>query len=224
MAFMRLSSLLGTRRIASKLHGKQTIDNEDWTDASSDDDVASGPNARTQMSPLPYLLDRDLPPCGPIPQVAYQNVNNRLRKLWTSRAGTSLHSLTLPAICNMLLAELEQEAKVFLSTSLQGTRDCEPRCREDVFTYEIRWARYFVREAKALEARKEMTDDELEKQDFQDRLYPIPKDLEITVKNSANRRTVYGMWTKWHQMKRRAVGKDETDPGLSAVVRDVATA
>jgi hypothetical protein len=158
---------------------------------------------------VPALFCPDLPPCGLIPQVAYRNVNERLRELWSENASTHPNSPTLSSICDMLKDDLEDESEAYPPESLRLTQQRMPWRREEVFAYEVRWAGYFAREADVLERRLKMDESELEKQDFKDRLFPIPKELRIVVKNSANRKTILDLWTKWHA-KKRVIGRDMT--------------
>lgn len=153
---------------------------------------------------VPHLLSLGLPPCGLISQIAYENINTRLRTLWLHHTATHHNSPSLVDICTSLHGALAAEADVSPPnlTNNFATHDRTPWRREDVFAYEIRWSKYFVREAKMLEKALGMAEMEREKLQLMDRLYPIPKELRIVVKKRENKKGVMDAWTVWHKGKR----------------------
>ena len=62
--------------------------------------------------------------------------------------------------------------------------------------------------------RATMSEEELEKQDFRDKLHPIPKELDIYIRKSCNKKIVLDSWKTWHQMKRRVVLPEDADVGM----------
>jgi len=163
---------------------------------------------------VPALLHDQLPPCGLYPQVAYENVIRRLRKIWFQRAVQDANNVPVVEICNWILQDLRIEAEDSPPGTECGTKQRQPWRREDVFRYEICWTQYFVREAEVLEMRATMSEEELEKQDFRDKLHPIPKELDIYIKKSCNKKTVLDSWKAWHQMKRRVVLSQDAGFGV----------
>jgi hypothetical protein len=57
-----------------------------------------------------------------------------------------------------------------------------------------------------------MTEKELDKQEFLEKLYPIPKELDIHVKNNLNKEWVLNLWKAWHHQKRGT--EPQTGTGL----------
>jgi hypothetical protein len=110
------------------------------------------------------------------------------------------------------MEDLDAEAEESPPSSELGTKKRQPWRREDVFRYELCWARYFVREAELFERRTEMTEQELDEQHFMDRLYPIPKDLKIYLKNNLNKKRVLELWKTWHHKKRGTMPQGHADP------------
>jgi hypothetical protein len=127
-------------------------EDEEWSDIGSED---SKSNTRTETndSPrrgervytqeeralLPYmptLFSDDLPPCGLIPQIAYENVVQRLRKLWLQRAVDHPVNIHVLDLCKQVAEELSEEADDQPVDSQLGTKARRPWRRENVFKYE----------------------------------------------------------------------------------------
>lgn len=161
---------------------------------------------------MPALLNDNLPPCGLYPQLAYENVVRRLRKIWLQRAVQDHTNVPLVEICNWILQDYKIEAEDSPPGTEYLTRQRQPWRREEVFRYEIRWAQYFVREAEVMEKRSTMSKEDLGMQDFRDKLQPIPRELGIYIRKSGYKKTVLELWMAWHQDKRREV--PAVDAGL----------
>ncbi|KAI2487827.1 hypothetical protein Ptr902_01960 [Pyrenophora tritici-repentis] len=224
-----LSQMLGRNRTASDGSPFTAQDDPDWSDTSESEDFvpSSDKNGRPrdgnrvsleqERALLPYmpaLLDDRLPPCGLQPQVAYENVVRRLRKIWLQRAVQDANNVPLVEICKWILQDLKIEAEDSPVGSEYRTKQRQPWRREDVFKYEICWAKYFVREAEVLEQRKSMSEEDLAKQDFRDKLHPIPRELDIYVQKSCNKKNVLNSWKAWHERKRQPVGSRDTGLGV----------
>lgn len=113
---------------------------------------------------VPTLFSTALPPCGLLPQLAYENIVHRLRALWLSRSQNPSANLSVTSLCRVILADLKTEEDQPVSQALNPWR------RSSVFAYEVRWARYFVREAETMDKRPTMTEKQADKQDFMDRM------------------------------------------------------
>jgi hypothetical protein len=113
---------------------------------------------------VPTLFSTALPPCGLVPQLAYENIVHRLRALWLSRSQNPSANLSVTSLCRVILADLKTEEDQPISQALKPWR------RSSVFAYEVRWARYFVREAETMDKRPTMTEKQADKQDFMDRM------------------------------------------------------
>lgn len=113
---------------------------------------------------VPTLCSTALPPCGLLPQLAYENIVHRLRALWLSRSQNPSANLSVTSVCRIVLADLKTEEDQPVSQPLNPWR------RSSVFAYEVRWARYFVREAETMDKRPTMTEKQADKQDFMDRM------------------------------------------------------
>jgi hypothetical protein len=79
---------------------------------------------------------------------------------------------------------------------------------------------YFMREADKLEKGPRMNEAELDKQEFMEKLFPIPKELGIFVKNNLNKESVMGMWRAWHHKKRGTEPQDGTGLGVGGARDD----
>ncbi|CAN9433883.1 unnamed protein product [Alternaria alternata] len=201
------------------MHGSR--EDEDWCDVSGEaipkedskpavdpqdvDGTSDGKEVEKDTS-MPTLFSTALPPCGLLPQLAYDNMVHRLRALWLSRSQNPSANLSVLSLCRIVLADLKTEEDQPVSQPLNPWR------RSSVFAYEVRWARYFVREAETMDKRPGMTEKQADKQDFMDRMYPIPKELKIVVANRKNQKQVLDLWKEWHHGKRGTV--ETEDPGL----------
>ncbi|KAI4702774.1 hypothetical protein J4E89_010308 [Alternaria sp. Ai002NY15] len=186
--------------------------------------VIASPDARRSRwltdRAVPILFSNDLPPCGLLPQLAYENTVRRLRKLWLERAHQESADIPLPSLCRLVLDDLKAEEEELPAGSQAGTKNRTPWRRETVFQYELRWAKYFVREAETAEKRVTMTEKQLDKQDFMDKMYPIPKELKIYVNNKKNQKMVSDMWKEWHHKKRGTVEQESAGLGVRGAKDD----
>ncbi|KAH7348110.1 hypothetical protein BKA66DRAFT_505094 [Pyrenochaeta sp. MPI-SDFR-AT-0127] len=161
------------------------------------------PVDETKLLPqIPSLFSKDLPPCGPIPQVAYENVNNRLRKRWLQCTVENPANVSIFHICTVVNEDLEAENQRLSTGSERDGKALKPWRRQNVFQYELRWAKYFMREAEMIMKIPSMSTEEWEKQEFVNRMFPIPKGLRIYIKNTANKKSILELWTAWHSIKR----------------------
>ncbi|KAL1793784.1 hypothetical protein ACET3X_008766 [Alternaria dauci] len=201
------------------MHGSR--EDEEWCDVANEDipkmdaepaghaqdvDGASGKNGDAGDTSMPTLFSTNLPPCGLLPQLAYENIVHRLRALWHECSQNPSANISVPSLCREVLDALKTEEDQPVSQTLNPYR------RPSVFMYEIRWARYFMREAETMEKRPGMTEKQADKQDFMDRMYPIPKELKIVVANRKNQKQILDLWKAWHHGKRGTV--ETEDPGL----------
>jgi len=208
---------------------------DEWTDVSDDiaglgldghgkpDDESNKPLSEEELALLPnmpILFSNDLPPCGLLPQLAYENTVRRLRKLWLERAHQESADIPLPSLCRLVLDDLKAEEEELPAGSQAGTKNRTPWRRETVFQYELPWAKYFVREAETAEKRVTMTEKQLDKQDFMDKMYPIPKELKIYVNNKKNQKMVSDMWKEWHHKKRGTVEQESAGLGVGGAKDD----
>ncbi|KNG45134.1 actin-related protein 2 3 complex subunit 4 [Stemphylium lycopersici] len=184
---------------------------------SSSSSVPAVPSLTPQ---LPALFGIDLPPCGPIPQVAYENVVLRLRKMWLQHANTRPVNTPVLGICQWILEDYKAEEDESPAGSLRRTQRRTPWRREEVFKYELCWAKYFVREAEALERRGGMMEMEREKLEFVEKLYPVPKELHIYVRKAPNQKVVWEMWKGWQKKKRGSVATRDAQEGVERVRQD----
>ncbi|OAL50958.1 hypothetical protein IQ07DRAFT_679292 [Pyrenochaeta sp. DS3sAY3a] len=159
---------------------------EQGNDGSGDDEnwvTDSEGNDSMELEPYPPLLSTTLPPCGTIPQLAYQNLVTRLRARWLQHArrasvGGSEPMPSLLEMCKTMQSDVQAEKawlvysnrKTDFSVSMASETNVKspPRKsgkppkdfiwrRQDVWLFELRWARYFVREAlDAQEIQEEM--------------------------------------------------------------------
>lgn len=108
---------------------------------------------------VPTLFDTTLPPAGPIVQIAYSNVNKRLREMWLRYRGL----WSVSDVCHAVRANLENEAArcppFKHGEVLHGMWVRVPWRREVVFFYELRWVEYFVHEAEGVHPRIKPADD-----------------------------------------------------------------
>jgi hypothetical protein len=138
---------------------------------------------------MPSLLDTTFPPCGLNASIAYENVLHRLRLLWLhTPAPTSLLSL-----CETVELALAHDN---IMSSLKPYR------RLAVFINELRWIKYFIREAGVAQEWDKMSIQEKHKQEFMERMYTVPKELGILFKKKQNREGVLGKWEVWNAVKR----------------------
>jgi hypothetical protein len=140
---------------------------------------------------LPSLFSTTLPPCGYDLQLAYQNVLHRLRRLYLlSPATARLHQIVNRAI---------------FVTDDEVAPDTPPGawCRKSVLASEDKWCCYFTREAVAQEQWKDMSAEEREKQRLVDKMYPIPRQLEIVLRDRRNTKGLHKLWAEWHEERRR---------------------
>lgn len=65
---------------------------------------------------VPAIFGKDLPPCGPEVQVAYENVNTRLRKHWLAHRGHQ----PVVEVCNVVKEELVNQNFLFPAFTIKG--------------------------------------------------------------------------------------------------------
>jgi hypothetical protein len=155
---------------------------------------------------MPALFSTDLPPCGHEVQVAFQNVVHRLRRVWLATSppedpDTSIRN-TL-GVCTIVQHKLNSESVDYASLLSVAHGHLSPWRRASVFHYEVNWIAYFVREAQLMEKWPSLSVAEKEKQDFANRMYLIPKELGILVRNREVRKKIMEMWRVWNEGKRR---------------------
>jgi hypothetical protein len=131
-----------------------------------------------------------------------------MRKLWVQHATDHSVNIHISKICKKVVEDLCTEAENQPIDSQLDTKARRPWRRKNVFKYEISWATYFTREAELFERRPKMNEQELDKQEFMEKLFPIPKELGIYVENNLNKEWVFGMWRAWHHKKRGTVPQD----------------
>jgi hypothetical protein len=120
----------------------------------------------------------------------------------------------------LILDDLKAEEEKTSAGKEAGTKNRTPWRREIVFQYELRWAKYFVREAETVEKRAKMTEKQLDKQDFMDKMFPIPKELKIYVNNKKNQKMVSDLWKDWHHKKRGTVEQESAGLGVGGARDD----
>ena len=143
---------------------------------------------------MPSLFSTTLPPCGYDLQLAYQNVLHRIRTLYLSSPpstplSTLIHTISTALTTESILPPMYR-----------------PYRRPPVFTNELRWIKYFAREASVREKWGNMSADERDKQRFLDRMYPVPKELGVVVRLRRNGRGGRGGWEEWGVGKRGDFG------------------
>ncbi|KAF5844484.1 hypothetical protein GGP41_007514 [Bipolaris sorokiniana] len=162
-----------------------------------------------ELALLPYmppLFGCELPPCGLMPQIAYQNVVQRLRKWWLLRAKETPTEISLTYICEKVFDDLLDESEKLPFGKANNTTRRTPWRREQVFKFEPCWAHYFVLEARQMNERSSTTAMKQETRDAHPEAeYGIPMTLGIHVKNPANREHVCHLWREWHKKKRRPI-------------------
>lgn len=155
---------------------------------------------------VPPLFGCELPPCGLMPQIAYQNVVQRLRKWWLLRAKETPTEISLTYICEKVFDDLLDESEKLPFGKANNTTRRTPWRREQVFKFEPCWAHYFVLEARQMNERSSTTAMKQETRDAHPEAeYGIPMTLGIHVKNPANREHVCHLWREWHKKKRRPI-------------------
>ncbi|KAH7074823.1 hypothetical protein BKA63DRAFT_322200 [Paraphoma chrysanthemicola] len=162
---------------------------------------------------MPSLFSKTLPPCGLEIQIAYQNMVHRLRLSWLHYVARteSTENVPLHSLCAEIKRRLELEQNRDPIGALQKTGERTPWRRETVFQFELRWADYFVREAEMMQRWPNLCEAERERQEFMHRLYPIPKELEIIIKNKDIKREIIALWNRWNDEKRRDLDTDDDE-------------
>jgi hypothetical protein len=157
--------------------------------------------AAQRLTTMPALLSAALPPCGLELQIAYQNVIHRLRLLWLQTPAPT----TLLSLCETIDLALAHE-----NASSRPT----PWRRATVFAHELRWIKYFVREAAVAEEWGNMTTEEKRKQELIERMYTMPKELGINFRKKENRKRMLELWEAWNAEKRADRSQlEENDEG-----------
>lgn len=170
---------------------------------------------------MPSLFGKDLPPCGPEIQLAYENVNKRLRKQWLADLGAT----SALDVCLAVRCELEHDEKnrppfsrPSATTRVLG-RYRTPWRRESVFLYELRWIDYFVREAN--EAREANHAEPMTESGILARAGP-PSELHLPLE----RQDILQLWDAWHAKKRGTspILQDRPDTRLGYGLSNASTA
>ncbi|KAF2680195.1 hypothetical protein K458DRAFT_393162 [Lentithecium fluviatile CBS 122367] len=192
---------------------KQADDDDPWSDvASSEGEPSPTKNAESanraaaldthealeeemarHLPYMPSLLGKDLPPCGLPIQVAYENVNSRLRERWLYFRGQK----SVVDVCQVIKDNLVNQSTHFPPFTRPSGLPAKnvkrtPWRREDVFLYEVCWIHYFLREALAPEPVIESGLDGRANQPA------IPEELGL----QCNRKDVLELWDAWHVKKR----------------------
>lgn len=203
---------------------QQAADDDDWSDVASVDESLGGSKGSNRLSDggidaetkartssnIPSIFSTALPPCGMHPQCAFENVNNRLRKLWLRQSHNNpAINMSTVDICKLVHDELEAEDKEFPQGTLTLAKSRRPWRLESVFKYELLWSKWFIREAEIQERLSGMDSGEREIQNLMDRMYPMPKEL-CFVKNRANEKGIHALWLAWARGKRGWLPLDES--------------
>ncbi|KAI8940860.1 hypothetical protein NX059_002121 [Plenodomus lindquistii] len=195
---------------------EEAAEDDDWSDISSNDDSPDSSNSNSRLSAgsvdavtkaellssMPSLFSADLPPCGLHPQCAFENINNRLRKLWLQKSHNPTVTVCILDLCKLVHDNLDDENQEHPQGTLRLTKSRRPWRLEGVFYYELLWSKWFIREAEIQERLPHMNEGELDSQAFMDRLHPIPKELRLTVKDRVNKEGILELWKAWGRAKR----------------------
>ncbi|ORX93020.1 hypothetical protein BCR34DRAFT_243814 [Clohesyomyces aquaticus] len=161
---------------------------------------------------MPALFNRTLPPCGLEIQVAYESVCARLRWRWLENRGQK----TPLDVCHVIKGELDRDERVWpVMSNLRFTKKRKPWRRENVFRYELRWIKYFIREAQVLsQSPGLMTESELSNASMDS---PVPPEVGLNISRS----DVLGMWNTWNSLKRaRIPSVPDLETGMKEGLRD----
>lgn len=170
-------------------------------------EVSAGQDAHTSVltSAVPALFHKELPPCGAEAQIAYLRVVGLLRERWLAKRGR----IDIIELCKAVKEELDEEADrgpTFVDS--RGKRVRKPWRRESVFEYEIRWANYFYREAKATNVKHvHNVDGTGAPTEVDVALNLVPHELKFDLKTNPE---VLLMWIGWN--KHRYVLKPQLPP------------
>jgi hypothetical protein len=139
---------------------------------------------------VPSILGKDLPPCGLHPQVAYENLNRKIRHRWLYFRGEN----PVTDICRSIGEDLGNQEILWPPFTLKGKKKPRTPWRHElVFQYELRWIKYFIRESQIVEP---MTESELlERRKEQS----IPFELRL---GGHEEKYVLDLWESWHKKKR----------------------
>ncbi|KAF2474166.1 uncharacterized protein BDR25DRAFT_301622 [Lindgomyces ingoldianus] len=159
---------------------------------------------------MPALFGKDLPPCGLDLQVAYENINLRLRKRWLQNHGY----VNVVDTCRSIKSELDRDQRIWPPTQNHSfTKKRRPWRRENVFKRELQWIKYFLREAQA-QSPELMTESEILNLSKES---PVPLELGLSVSRS----DVLKLWNEWNRLKRMptpAMLDVETGMGLDGLM------
>ncbi|KAH7087789.1 hypothetical protein FB567DRAFT_621870 [Paraphoma chrysanthemicola] len=211
-----LSSIMGSVTSSARRREYERFwdsrDEEDWT---FDQHTARlDPALVTELLPhMPSLFSKTLPPCGYEIQVAYQNMVHRLRLSWLHYVARtqSTENVPLHSFCADIKRRLELEQNRDPIGALHKTGERTPWRRETVFAFELRWADYFVREAGMMQRWPNLGEAERDRQQFMHRLFPIPKELKIVIKNKDIKREIIALWNTWNGEKRMDLGANDDE-------------
>ncbi|KAF2736989.1 hypothetical protein EJ04DRAFT_575015 [Polyplosphaeria fusca] len=212
---VRLLTTSGEQQLTLKQE-TQAERNDEWYDTASStseyspakkhksDDGDSLIISLSKLSPseearlLPYMppfFGTDLPPCGAEVQVAYTNVNARLRELWLNHRGRT----SIVDICRTVKEILERQVKAFPHdfTLKSATKRPRPWRRYNVFNFELRWIVYFLRESELLvRVQQQHSEAELLEKKKQS---PVPPELGF---DHLHRGDIMKLWDQWNDKKR----------------------
>lgn len=158
---------------------------------------------------MPALFGLDLPPCGAHVQIAYEIVTCKLRENWLLYRGQESALTIVHDISKHLDMQNQQWPPGFLHG---GFKRRKPWCREEVFEYQLRLIKYFVREAKELaaieasEKKKEGEGKETEKKakegsgEARCPTFVVPPELGFD--EGFIDVNVEARWLEWHEKKR----------------------
>jgi len=146
---------------------------------------------------VPALFHKNLPPCNAELQVAYLRIVGLLRERWLAERG----NIDTVELCQQVADDLDDQANRYPPMSLKGKKQRKPWRRETVFKWEIRWAHYFLREAKALTSTNaEYRVHKKRKSACMVEVVPPELNFGSRVSNRENP-VVYEMWSKWAEFR-----------------------
>lgn len=184
-------------------------EDDDWSEISS---VGEGPKGSDSsidaeskaksLSNIPSIFSTTLPPCGLHPQCAFENVNERLRKLWIEKSRDPAVTVSILDICKKVHEELWLEDYEYPHGSLLFTKSRQPWRLESVFRYEILWSQWFIREAEIQEDLPQMTEAERRTHRSSLRLNPVPSELRLFTRNKPIKWGLKKQWSTWRHDKR----------------------
>ncbi|KAF2744423.1 hypothetical protein M011DRAFT_489009 [Sporormia fimetaria CBS 119925] len=148
---------------------------------------------------MPSLFDTARPPCNADIQIAYEIVNTRLRSVWLEAYGRK----SVVDTCELVRKILRnQDRLVPMGTAKGPDKRRRPWCREIVWLYQLRWADYFVREAKAMVP---LLMTESEYLEGKKSMPVVPPELQFDSLERHVPEYVLEQWKMWNEKKRGGV-------------------